>query len=42
MIKKKKKIQAGEMAQKLRALTALPGVPSSIPNSHMVANNNLK
>jgi hypothetical protein len=28
---------AGEMAQRLRALTALPGVLSSIPSNHMVA-----
>jgi hypothetical protein len=30
---------AGEMAQWLRALTALPKVPSSIPSNHMVAHN---
>jgi hypothetical protein len=30
---------AGEMAQKLRALTALPKVLSSIPSNHMVAHN---
>jgi hypothetical protein len=29
--------QAGEMAQWLRALTALPEVLSSIPSNHMVA-----
>jgi hypothetical protein len=29
------------MAQWLRALTALPEVPSSIPSSHMVAHNHL-
>jgi hypothetical protein len=32
---------AGEMAQRLRALTALPKVPSSIPSNHMVAHNHL-
>jgi hypothetical protein len=31
----------GEMAQKLRALTALPEVLSSIPSNHMVAHNHL-
>jgi hypothetical protein len=46
--KKKKKptnirnsFRAGEMAQGLRALTALPEVLSSIPSSHMVAHNHL-
>jgi hypothetical protein len=34
-------IGAGEMAQWLRALTALPEVLSSIPSNHMVAHNNL-
>jgi len=29
------------MAQRLRALTALPEVLSSIPNNHMVAHNHL-
>jgi hypothetical protein len=29
------------MAQWLRALTALPGVLSSIPSNHMVAHNHL-
>ena len=33
--------RAGEMAQQLRALTALPEVLSSTPNSHMVAHNHL-
>jgi hypothetical protein len=33
---------AGEMAQWLRALTALPKVLSSIPINHMVAHNHLK
>jgi len=32
---------AGEMAQRLRALTALPEVLSSIPSNHMVAHNHL-
>jgi hypothetical protein len=32
---------AGEMAQKLKALTALPEVLNSIPNNHMVADNHL-
>jgi hypothetical protein len=31
----------GEMAQWLRALTALPKVLSSSPNNHMVAHNHL-
>jgi len=42
--KKKKKANAqgaGEMAQWLRTLTALPEVLSSIPSSHMVAHNHL-
>ncbi|CAO2608824.1 hypothetical protein LEMLEM_LOCUS13962, partial [Lemmus lemmus] len=30
---------AGEMAQRLRALPALPKVLSSIPSNHMVAHN---
>jgi hypothetical protein len=30
---------AGEMAQWLRALAALPDVKSSIPSSHMAAHN---
>jgi hypothetical protein len=33
--------RAGEMAQQLRALTALPEVLSSIPINHMVAHNHL-
>ncbi|EDL00620.1 mCG1042693, partial [Mus musculus] len=33
--------KAGEMAQWLRALTALPEVLSSIPSNHMVAHNHL-
>jgi hypothetical protein len=32
---------AGEMAQWLRALTALPEVLSSNPSNHMVAHNHL-
>jgi hypothetical protein len=32
---------AGEIAQWLRALTALPEVLSSIPSNHMVAHNHL-
>jgi len=41
--KKKKEFVkgAGEMAQRLRALTALPKVLSSIPSNHMVAHNHL-
>jgi hypothetical protein len=35
----KNKTWAGEMAQWLRALTALPEVLSSNPNNHMVAHN---
>jgi len=33
--------RTGEMAQRLRALTALPEVRSSIPSNHVVAHNNL-
>ena len=33
--------RAGEMAQRLRALPALPKDPSSIPSNHMVAHNHL-
>jgi hypothetical protein len=32
---------AGELAQRLRALTALPEVLSSIPSNHMVAHKHL-
>jgi hypothetical protein len=32
---------AGEMAQRVRALTALPEVLSSNPSNHMVAHNHL-
>jgi hypothetical protein len=35
------KSQAGEMAQRLRPLTILPEVLSSIPSNHMVAHNHL-
>ena len=38
---KKWSCQAGEMAQRLRALAALPEVLSSIPSNHMVAHNHL-
>jgi hypothetical protein len=34
--------RAGEMAQRVRALTAFPKVLSSIPSSHMMAHNHLK
>ena len=38
----RKRRQAGEMAaQRLRALTALPEVMSSIPGNHMVTHNHL-
>jgi hypothetical protein len=37
----KVKYWAEEMAQWLRALTALPEVLSSIPSNHMVAHNHL-
>jgi hypothetical protein len=33
--------EAGEMAQWLRTLTAIPKVLSSIPSNHMVAHNHL-
>jgi hypothetical protein len=32
---------AGEMARRLRALTPLPEVLSSIPSNHMVTHNHL-
>jgi hypothetical protein len=35
----RKETRAGEMAQWLRAPTALPKVPSSNPSNHMVAHN---
>ena len=37
----KEYLRAGEMAQWLRALAALPEVLSSIPNNHMVVHNHL-
>ena len=37
-----KNTQAGEMAQWLRAPTALPEVLSLIPNNHMVTHNHLQ
>jgi hypothetical protein len=37
----KEETRAGEMAQWLRALTALLKVMSSNPNNHMVAHNHL-
>jgi hypothetical protein len=33
--------RAGEMAQRLRALAALPEILSSISSNHMVAHNHL-
>jgi hypothetical protein len=39
--KKNKNKRAGEMAQWLRALTALPEVMSSIPSNYMVVHNHL-
>jgi hypothetical protein len=41
IIFKKSEIRAGEMAQRLRALTALSKVLSSNPSNHMVAHNHL-
>jgi hypothetical protein len=38
---KKDQIRAGEMAQQVRALTALLKVLSSNPSNHMVAHNQL-
>ena len=35
-------VGAGEMAQRLRALTALPGDLGSVPSTHMAAHNCLK
>jgi hypothetical protein len=37
----KELLGAGEMAQQLRALTALPEILSSIPSNHMMAHNYL-
>jgi hypothetical protein len=36
-----KNVGAGEIAQQLRALTALPEALSSIPSNHMMAHNHL-
>jgi hypothetical protein len=38
---KRVKVGAGEMAQQLRALTALPEVLSSIPSNHMMGSDTL-
>jgi hypothetical protein len=38
---KNSRIWTGEMAQRLRALTTLPEVLSSIPSNHMMAHNHL-
>jgi hypothetical protein len=38
----KKDVRVREIAQRLRALTALPKVLSSIPSNHMVAHNHPK
>ena len=38
----KDRLGAGEMAQWLRAPTALPEILSSIPSNYMVAHNHLK
>ena len=38
---KKQKLGSGEMAQRLRALAALPEVLSSNPSNHRVAHNHL-
>jgi hypothetical protein len=40
-LKKNRFARAKEMAQWLRALTALPEIMSSIPGNHMVAHNPL-
>jgi hypothetical protein len=37
----KNNLRAGEMAQQLRALAALPEVLSTNPSNHMVAHNHL-
>jgi hypothetical protein len=37
----RKRSRAGEMAQQLRALTALPKVLSSNPSNYMVVHNHL-
>jgi hypothetical protein len=41
VLKNKIKIGAGDMAQQLRALPALPENPGSIPSTHMAAHNHL-
>jgi hypothetical protein len=41
ILKMKIRFGAGEMAQQLRALTALPEVLSSNPSTHIVAHNHL-
>jgi hypothetical protein len=41
MFFKKKEKRAEEMAQRLRAMAALPKVLSSNPSNHMVAHNHL-
>jgi hypothetical protein len=40
-LKRNREPEAGEMAQRVRILTALPEVLSSIPSNHMVAHNHL-
>ena len=42
ILSQKCKLGAGEMAQGLRALAALPEVLSSVPTNHMVAHNHLQ
>jgi hypothetical protein len=39
---KNKQIGAGEVAQRLREMTALPEDLSSIPSNHMVVHNHLQ
>ena len=41
IVKENKNFRAGEMAQRLRALTALPEGLSAIPSNHMVAHSHL-
>jgi hypothetical protein len=41
IFKLKKKVGAGEMAQRVRALTALLKILSSNPSNHMVVHNHL-
>ena len=40
-LKKETRPGTGEMAQRLRALVALPVVLSSVPHNHMVVHNHL-